>query len=163
MKTTKMKTTGRRRKTTDIYDDFAQTDEQGIPTTTVNRTATQPHPNRPQPAFGAFVVGLLRFQHQSVRVCYGCRQKLKPEGGIPEAPEDLIFVSGDRRTYFDERERVLKQNQHVSNVYFHFNPNCVAQEHKYFIPGLVKVPEDLHPFLQDEHKEKIRQIIAIEI
>ena len=50
-------------KTTDLSDDSAQTDEQRISTTMVNRTAIQPHPNRSQPAFGAFVVGLLRFQH----------------------------------------------------------------------------------------------------
>ena len=59
-----------------------------------------------------------------------------------------------KRTYVHEMEFVFKQNNTVLNVYFHIYPNCVAQKHKYFILGLLKVLEDLHPFLQDEQKGK---------
>ena len=105
------------------------------------------------------VIGLLQYQHPSVRVCYRCGVELKPRGMIPESPHDLIIISGDKRSYYDATIKAMKQNQHVSNVYFHLNPNCVTVRHQFFIPGLVRVPEDLVPFLDEEHKHILRQVV----
>ena len=38
---------------------------------------------------------------------------------LSKLQKDLIFVSGDQRSYFDKRERVFKQIQTVLNVDFH--------------------------------------------
>ena len=109
-------------------------------------------PARQVPQFVAFVIGLLQYQHPSVRVCYGCGADLKPGGMIPESPHDLVVISGDKRSYYDTTTTTMKQNQHISNVYFHLNPNCVTVRPQFFIPGLVKVPEILVSFLDQEHK-----------
>ena len=72
------------------------------------------------------MIGLLQYQHPSVKVCYGCGGELKPSGRIPDPPNDLIIVSGDKRSYYDTQTKKVKQNELVSNVYFHLNPNCVT-------------------------------------
>ncbi len=128
-------------------------------TRTENQPVANQAPTRQVPQFGTFVIGLLQYQHPSVRVCYGCGVELKPRGMIPESPHDLIIISGDKRSYYDATIKAMKQNQHVSNVYFHLNPNCVTVRHQFFIPGLVRVPEDLVPFLDEEHKHILRQVI----
>ena len=96
-----------------------------------------PTPARPKPQFGAFVIGLLQHQYLSVRVCYGCGSELKPRGCIPDPPNDLIIVSGDKRSYYDTVTKKVKQSDLVSNVYFYLNPNCVTVRHQFFIPGLI--------------------------
>ena len=43
-------------------------------------------------------MGLLQYLHHTVRVCYGCGGELKPNGCIPNPPNDLIIVSsGDKQ------------------------------------------------------------------
>ena len=120
-------------------------------------------PARPKPQFGAFVIGLLQHQHPSVRVCYGCGSELKPRGCIPDPPNDLIIVSGDKRSYYDTVTKKVKQSDVVSNVYFHLNPNCVTVRHQFFIPGLIKVPDDVIPFLDQEHKDVLKQITGLHV
>ena len=122
-----------------------------------------PAPARQVPPFGTFVIGLIQHQHPSVRVCYGCGGELKPGGITPESPEDLVIVSGDERSYYDTTSNTMKQNQHVSNVYFHLNPNCVTVRHQFFIPGMVRVPQDLVPFLNEEHKRILRLVVGLTI
>ena len=127
------------------------------------RTESVPIPARPKPKFGAFVIGLLQHQHPSVRVCYGCGTELKPCGRIPDPPDDLVIVSGDKRSYYDTLTKKVKQSDLVSNVYFHFNPNCVTVRHQFFIPGLIKLPDDVIPYLHQEHKHVLNQIIGLNI
>ena len=92
-------------------------------------------PARRKPQFGTFVIGLLQYQHPSVKVCYGCGGELKPSGRIPDPPNDLVIVSGDKRSYHDTQTKKVKQSELVSNVYFHLNPNCVTVRHQFFIAG----------------------------
>ena len=109
------------------------------PTVTEQRTRAEPippyvrlpTPARPKPQFGTFVIGFLQFQHPSVKVCYGCGGELKPSGRIPDPPNNLIVVSGDKRFYYDTQTKKVKQCELVSNVYFHLNPNCVTVRHQF--------------------------------
>ena len=128
-----------------------------------NRPVAISRPARQVPQFGAFVIGLLQYHHPSVRVCYGCGADLKPEGMMPELPHDLVVISRDKRSYYDTTTKTMKQNQHISNVYFHLNPNCVTVRHQFFIPGLVKVLEDLVLFLDQEHKCILQQAVGLVI
>lgn len=100
--------------------------EQGTPAEPIPPYVRLPAPARPKPQFGTFVIGLLQYQHPSVKVCYGCGGELKPSGRIPDPPNDLIIVSGDKRSYYDTQTKKVKQSELVSNVYFHLNPNCVT-------------------------------------
>ena len=61
-------------------------------------------PARLKSQFGAFVISLLQHQHPSVRVCYACGSELKPHGCIPDPPNDLITVSGDKQSYYSSKK-----------------------------------------------------------
>ena len=122
-----------------------------------------PTPARPKPQFGAFVIGLLQHQHPSVRVCYGCGSESKPRGCILDPPNDLIIVSGDKRSYYDTVTKKVKQSDLVSNVYFHLNPNCITVRHQFFIPGLITLPGDVIPYLNPEHKDVLKQITGLHV
>ena len=78
-----------------------------------------------------------------MKVCYGCGGELKPGGRIPDPPNDLVIVSGGKRSYYDTQTKKVKQSELVCNVYFHLNPNCVTVRHQFFIAGLIKVPDDV--------------------
>ena len=88
------------------------------------------------------MIALLQYQHPSVKVCYGCGGELKPGGRIPDPPNDLVIVRGDKRSYYD-RQKNGKQSELVSNVYFHLNPNSITVRHQFFIAGLIKIPDDV--------------------
>jgi hypothetical protein len=120
-------------------------------------------PARQVPQFGTFVIGLLQYQHPSVKTCYGCGGELKPGGMIPDSPQDLVIVSGDKRRYYNVSTKTMTQNQKISNVYFHLNPNCVTLRYQYFSRGLVKVPQDLTPFLEQAHKDILKEVIGLTI
>ena len=77
-----------------------------------------------------------------MKVCYGCGGELKPGGRIADPPNDLVIVSGDKRSYYDTQTSKVKQSELVSNVYFLLvYPNCVTVRHQFFIAGLIKVPD----------------------
>ena len=76
------------------------------------------------------MIGLLQYQHPSVKICYGCGGELKPGGRIPDPPNDLVIVRGDNRPYYDTQTKKVKQSELVSN--FHLNPNCVTVRHQFF-------------------------------
>ena len=44
----------------------------------------------------------------SVKVCYGCGGELKPGGRIPDPPNDLVIVSGDKRSYYDTQTKKIQ-------------------------------------------------------
>ncbi len=56
-------------------------------------------PGLPSPITGIFVVQLLQFCPPLVQSCHGCYQCLKPEGGIPCPPYDLVIVSRMPRAF----------------------------------------------------------------
>ena len=79
--------------------------EQGTPAEPTLPCLRLPTPARPKPQCGTFVIGLLQYQHPSVEVCCGCAGEFKPGGRIPDAPNDLVIVSGDRRSYYDTQTK----------------------------------------------------------
>ena len=66
-------------------------------------------------------------------------------------------------SYYDTVTKKVKQSDVVSNVYFHLNPNCVTVRHQFFIPGLIKVPDDVIPYLDQEHKDVLKQITGLHV
>ena len=107
------------------------------------------------------MIGLLQYQHPSVKVCYGCGGELKPDGRIPDPPHHLVMVSGGKRSYYDTQTKKVKQSELVSNIYFHFNPNCVR--HQFFMAGLIKVPDDVISYLHQEHKDILKEITGLSV
>lgn len=108
------------------------------------------HPQRPKPPTGIFAFALLSFLDSRVTRCYGCAQSLKPEGLVPQAPNDLVVTTRLHRKYFkDGRQHVSPE---VSSVYCHVNLYCVTAAFPGFQPSLCQVPSDLVPFLLPEHK-----------
>ena len=136
-------------------------------TTTEQSTKKVQHQNnppaRPKPAFGAFVIGILKYLHPSVKVCYGCGQTLKPNDTIPAAPHDLVVVSGCKRSFYDTQNKQVRTSNEVTNAYFHLNPNCVSVHHPFFIPGLIAVPDDIVPHLTDGHKQLLKDITGVTV
>ena len=114
-------------------------------------TSTHPKPSHPVPAFGAFAIASMRFLDSKVSVCYGFGQTFKPDKKIPEEPYDLVIVGITRRKYW--RDGVEMTSSNMSNVYYHLNPNCTAQQNTFVVPSLIKVPDDLKPFLNSQHCE----------
>ena len=111
--------------------------------------------DRPKPAFGTFVISSLRILDPKVSVCYGCKEALKPGGQSPGAPDELVVVTRIRRKYF--KDGILQQSPDLTNVYHPLNPNCVHEQHSFFIPGLIAVPDDLKAHLSNAHRQDIRQ------
>ena len=58
---------------------------------------------------------------------------------------DLVIVVITRRKYWKDGVEMTSSN--MSNAYYHLNPNCAAQQNTFVILSLIKVPEDLKPFL----------------
>ena len=108
------------------------------------------HPQRPKPPTGVFAFALLSFLDSRVTRCYGCAQSLKPEGLVPQAPNDLVVATRLHGKYFkDGRQHVSPE---VSSVYCHVNLYCVTATFPGFQPSLCQVPSDLVPFCLPEHK-----------
>ena len=126
-----------------------------------SETSTHPRPNRPVPAFGAFAIASMKFLDSKVSVCYGCGQTLKPDKKTPEEPDDLVIVGITRRKYWKDGVEMTSSN--MSNVYYHLNPNCAAQHNTFVIPSLIKVPEDLKPFLNSRHRELLRERLSVTV
>ena len=128
---------------------------------TCRETSTHPKPSRPVPAFGAFAIASMKFLDSKLSVCYGCGQTLKPEKKIPEEPGDLVIVGITRRKYW--KDGVEMTSSQMSNVYYHLNPNCAAKQNTFVIPALIKVPEDLKPFLNSKHIEILRERLNVTV
>ena len=151
--------TKRRRGSTNSSRKTAQ--DVGVTSRFPSTSAIHPKPARPALAFGTFAVGNLKFLDGKVSVCYGCRRTLKPQGQIPPEPEDLVIVSVARRSYMKDGKLVTSSE--YTNVYYHLNPNCVAEKNAFFLPGLVKIPDDLKPFLKQSHIRAIREKLSIHV
>ena len=94
-----------------------------------------------------------------VSVCYVCGLTLKPDKKIPEEAYDLVIVGKTRRIYWKDGVEMTSSN--MSNVYYHLNPNCTAQQSTFVIPSLIKVPEDLKPFLNSQHRDLLRDRLTV--
>ena len=136
---------------------------QDIPFNITSRfsAAICPKPARPVPAFGTFCVRSLKFLDGKVSVCYGCRQTLKHQGQILPDPENLVIISVARISY--RKDGVLCMSSELTNVYYHLNPNCVVQKNAFFLSGLVQIPDDLKPFLQQSHVTALAEKLNMEI
>ena len=111
----------------------------------------QPYnPQRPKPPSGIFAFALLSFLDSKVSRCYGCGQSLKPDGLVPQAPNDLVVTTRLHRKYYkDGRQHVSPD---LSSVYCHVNLYCVTTAFPGFQASLCQVPSDLLTFLLPEHK-----------
>ena len=79
------------------------------------------------------MIGLLQYQHSSVKACYGCGGELKPGGRIPDPPNHLVIVSGGKRSYYDTQTKKVKQSElfltvTLNNMYFSFNDQVFRQK-----------------------------------
>ena len=96
-----------------------------------------------------FTISLLHFCHQSVRVCFGCSQSLKPGGDIPNPPHDLTITSKMQRSFCDPVTGEVKSR--LGNVYFHLNLNCVRRKQPYFMVQVATIPSNVAQHLRPEH------------
>ena len=108
------------------------------------------HPQRPKPPTGIFAFALLSFLDSRVSRCYGCTHSLKPEGLVPQAPNDLVVTTRLHRKYV--KDGMHHVSPEVSSVYRHVNLYCVTAAFPGFQSSLCQVPSDLVPFLLPEHK-----------
>ena len=95
-------------------------------------------------------------------MCYGCRQTLKPQEQIPPEPEDLVIVNVARRSYMKDG-KVVTSSEYTMSTTISCNQNCVAVKNAFFLPGLVKIPDDLKPFLKQSHTRAIREKLSVHV
>jgi hypothetical protein len=99
---------------------------------------------------------LLEYCDPRVSKCFGCGGDMKPNGNVPEVPNNMVIVSRARRRYVQNGE--YKTSPGLSNVYFHFNIACVKLHNQYFLPAFLVVPQDLKRHLTDIHKNILSQL-----
>ena len=119
------------------------------------------YPQRPKPPAGIFAFAKLQFLDNRVSKCYGCGQPLKPEGLVPQAPDDLVVTTRLHRKYYKEGRQHVSSD--VSSVYCHVSMYCVTTAFPGFQPSLCQVPADLLPFLLPEHKEMIASRLGLPV
>ena len=83
---------------------------------------------------------------------------MKQSGHVPQAPYDLVLVSNMRREYCVDGE---KRRSKLSNVYFHFRVKCVREKQPAFIPSLVYISPFVAQFLNNSHRQLIRNELGI--
>ena len=116
------------------------------------------HPKFPSPMPNQFIVYLLKYCPQKTSVCFGCGNTLKPGGSIGNPPMDLVIVSHMARSWVQENQVFSKP----SNVYFHCLQQCVQKRQPYFQAKLhCFIPDELIPFLCDEHALFLQQNLGI--
>ena len=107
-------------------------------------------PKHPDPLPNAYVLTLLRYCHKNVSSCYGCSSLFRSQG-YPDAPHDFVVVSKTHRSYIDPATHKRMRSDQMSRVYYHFNTACISKHNAMFTPQLLTVPQDLRPFLQEQH------------
>ena len=118
-----------------------------------------PFPQRPKPEAGILVFARLPFLDSKVTRCYGCGDTLKPSGTIPSPPDDLVLTTRLHRRYFKDGRQHMSPD--ISSVYYHVNPYCIRITFPAFQPNVCRIPPDLQPFLQPEHKQLIFERLAV--
>lgn len=108
------------------------------------------YPQRPKPTPGILVFARLAFLDSKVTRCYGCGYSLKPDGTIPDPPDDLVLTTRLHRQYYKAGQQQTSPD--ILNVYHHVNPFCIGVTFPLFDPNLCRMPADLRPFLLQEHK-----------
>ena len=68
-----------------------------------------------------FMLYLLQFCPGQTSTCFGCGNPLKQGTAIPDAPNDLVFVSKMPREWMFQGRTYSK----ISNVYFHCATACI--------------------------------------
>ena len=81
------------------------------------------YPQRPKPKPGILVFARLGFLDSKVTRCYGCGYSLKPDGTIPDPPDDLVLTTRLHRQYYQAGQQQTSPD--ISNVYYHVNPFCI--------------------------------------
>ena len=120
-----------------------------------SNTAVLPTPPKPNPVPGSYVIALLKYCHDKTSVCHGCRGSLRDvNGAMPAAPRDIVIVSKGRREYTNPQG--VKQLGNLSNIYFHFNTECVKLKNQYFVPYLCHVQDEVKLHLDPLHKAVLR-------
>jgi hypothetical protein len=109
-----------------------------------------PVPDNLRPQSGHFWLYLLQFcpaQVTEVSVCFGCSQSLKINGKICQPRHDLVIVSNMVRVYPHNSEQISRR----SNMYFHFNMDCVKKKQSAFHFRYLFLPPDVIRYLQEVH------------
>ncbi|KAH3730872.1 hypothetical protein DPMN_056871 [Dreissena polymorpha] len=57
-----------------------------------------------------------------------------------------------KRAFFKDG---IQMESPASNVYFHFNENCIQNKDSYFLPSLLFCPADLKPHLKPVDRERL--------
>ena len=108
------------------------------------------YPVRPRPSPGVFMFGRLPFLDSRVSHCYGCGDPLKP---IPSPPHNLVLITRLHRKY--PKDGVMQVSPSISPVYIHTNQYCARNALPEFTPASCHLPDDLIPFLLQEHYDLI--------
>ena len=94
-----------------------------------------PKPSYPNTLPNQYVLGILQLCPKQVCVCYGCSCKFYIDG-YPEPPSDLVIVSSMRRSYIDSNHQ-RAVSPPFSEIYYHFNYNCITIHSQFFAPPLI--------------------------
>ena len=125
----------------------------------VKESTSPTYPQRPKPTPGILVFARLAFLDSKVTRRYGGGYTLKPDGAIPDPPDDLVLTTRLHRQYYKAGQQQTSPD--ISNVYCYVNPFCIMVTFPSFEPNLCRIPADLQPFLLREHKQMIGQRLAV--
>ena len=110
-------------------------------------------PARHKPAPGTFIFAKLAFLDPRVSRCYGCGDQLKPGGNLPSPPNDLVMTTRLHRKYYKEGQ--LQVSSEIKPVYLHVHSYCARSAYQDFNAACCQLPDDLRPYLQQEHYDLI--------
>ena len=108
------------------------------------------YPQRPKPTPGIFVFARHAFLDSKVTRCYGCGYSLKPDGTIPDPPDDLVLTTRLHRQYYKAGQQ--QGSPDISKVYYHVNPFCIRVTFPSFEPNLCRIPSS--PRTQKDDRTK---------
>ncbi len=111
--------------------------------------ANQRSPARQKPDAGSFAFARLPYLDSRVSRCYGCGELLKPGGVMPSPPNDLVLTTRLHRKYYKDGQ--LQRSPTISSIYLHVSSYCARAALPEFTPALCHLPNDLIPFLHEEH------------
>ena len=74
------------------------------------------YPQHPKPTPGILVFARLAFLDSKVTRCYGCGYSLKPDGTIPDPPDDLVLTTRLHWQYYKAGQQQMSPDNYFKCV-----------------------------------------------
>ena len=104
----------------------------------------------------------LKKMNSRIKVCQGCRRSLKSaDGTLQYAPFDYCIARQEQRPFYDRNSGQTRIPKKELAAHYHLRVECSRTEEPNFVPGSLKIPDDLE--LSAVHVSYLRAAFGINL